>query len=143
MASAKSVGELLAVTFWVKVDKVEKSDKLLVEDVDRGNKFYVQGDDLIRTVASADTFDKTEKLSKTAMAEKLISLYGRPFTVNFNEQNGTNRTLRGKLLSPEPLLGRSYVEDLDIPLGQNRKRLVDHRELKWLVVDNTKFVTKS
>lgn len=139
----KKVGELANLTYWVKVVSVESPEKLLVEDLNSGNKFFVQGKELVESMASADNFVKTEKLTKTAMAEKLISLYGRPFTVNFDEQSGKNRTLRGRLLNPEPLLGRSYVEDLDIPLGQHRLRQVDHRTINWLICEGTKFVVKS
>ena len=138
----KKVGELLAVTFWTKVDRIDGTEKLLVEDLERGNKFHIQGKDLIDSTLSADEFSKTEKITKTAAAEKLISLHGIPFTANFDEQSGKNRTLRGKLINPEPLLGRSYVEDLDIPLGEHRLRQIDHRTLKWLICQGVKYVVK-
>jgi len=139
---AKKVGDLVAVTFWTKVDRVESSDKLLVEDLDSGNKFHIQGKDLIDKTLSADEFSKIEKVTKTEMAEKLVSLYGKPFTVQFKKENGEIRTLRGKLVSSEPLLGRSYVEDLDIPMGQYRFRQADHRTILWLICDNVKYVVK-
>lgn len=139
---SKKVGNLVAVTFWTKVDRVESSDKLLVEDLDSGNKFYIQGKDLVNRTLSADEFSKTEKITKTAMAEKLVSLYGKPFTVQFTKENGDLRVLRGKLVSSEPLLGRSYVEDLDIPMGQHRLRQVDHRTISYLICDNIKYVVK-
>ena len=138
----KKVGELLAVTFWTKVDRIDATDKILVEDLERGNKFHIQGKDLIDSTLSADQFSKTEKITKTAAAEKLVSAYGRPFTVEFIEQSGKNRVLRGKLVNPEPLLGRSYVEDLDIPLGTHRLRQVDHRSLKYIIIDDVKYVVK-
>ena len=138
----KKVGELLAVTFWTKVDRIDGTEKLLVEDLERGNKFHIQGKDLIDSTLSADEFSKTEKINKTAAAQKLVTLFGVPFTVNFDEQSGKNRTLRGKLVEPEPLLGRSYVEDLDIPLGTHRLRQVDHRSINYLICQGVKYVVK-
>jgi hypothetical protein len=138
----KKVGDLVAVTFWTKVDRVENSEKLLVEDLYNGNKFHIQGKDLINQTLSADEFDKTEKVTKTELAAKFVTLFGRPFTVCYDTQKETNRTLRGKLIEPEHLLGRSYVEDLDIPLNQHRMRQVDHRTIHWLIVDNVKYVVK-
>lgn len=138
----KKVGELLAVTFWTKVDRIDGTEKLLVEDLERGNKFHIQGKDLINSTLSADEFSKTEKITKTAAAQKLVTLFGVPFTVNFDEQSGKNRTLRGKLVEPEPLLGRSYVEDLDIPLGTHRLRQVDHRSINYLICQGVKYVVK-
>ena len=138
----KKVGELLAVTFWTKVDRIDGTEKLLVEDLERGNKFHIQGKDLISSTLSADEFSKTEKITKTAAAQKLVTLFGVPFTVNFDEQSGSNRTLRGKLIEPEPLLGRSYVEDLDIPLNEHRLRQVDHRSIRYLICQGVKYVVK-
>ena len=135
-------GEMLALTYWVSVEKVDSADKILVKDLYDGGQFFVQGKDLIDSTMSADAFTKTEKITKMEMAEKLISLYGKPFTVCFDTQKETNRVLRGKLLSSEPLLGRSYVEDLDIAIGEHRTRLVDHRTIHWLICGNTKFVVK-
>jgi len=139
---AKKVGDLVAVTFWTKVDRVESSDKLLVEDLDSGNKFHIQGKDLIDKTLSADEFSKTEKVTKMEAATKLISLHNIPVTVNFDKANGRNRTLRGRLLSSEPLLGRSYFDDLDIKLGEHRIRLVDHREIRYFIASGTKFIVK-
>jgi hypothetical protein len=137
-----SIGDLLTLTYWVKIERVEREHKLLVVDQYTGDKFFIQGKNLIDQTLSADYAGSTEKLTKTAMAEKLISLYNKPFTVHFIELSGKERTLRGKLVNPEPLLGRSYVEDLDIPLGEHRLRQVDHRTIKWLIVDGVKYTTK-
>lgn len=136
----KKVGELLAVTFWTKVDRVEGAEKLLVEDLERGNKFHIQGKDLIDSTLSADEFSKTEKITKMKAAELLTTLWGKPTTVKYVKENGEERILRGKLLNTEPLLGRSYFSDLDIPLGEHRTRLVDHRTLIYIIVENTKYI---
>jgi hypothetical protein len=132
--------DILALTYWVKVVRVEKSDKLLVEDLNNNNKFYVQGKELIDTVGSADNYQTTKKVGKMEGAEMLTQLYGKPVTVNYDKADGSNRTLRGKLLSSESLLGRSYFEDLDLPAGEHRTRLVDHRTLHYFIVDGVKYV---
>jgi hypothetical protein len=138
----KKVGDLVAITFWTKVNKVNGQYDLLVEDLYTGNQFQLKGKEVVEATLSGDDFTKTEKLTKTDMAAKLTTLFNKPFTVNYDKEKGENRTLRGKLLNPEPLLGRSYVEDLDIPLGEHRTRLVDHRNIYWLICEGTKFVVK-
>jgi len=39
-------------------------------------------------------------------------------------------------------LGRSMVEDLESSDKKNRMRQVDHRTIKWLIVDGVKYVVK-
>lgn len=53
--------------------------------------------------------------------------------------HGEERVLVGHLVASEPLMGRSVAIDLDVPAKQHRRRLIDHRTLKSLVVRNTKF----
>ncbi len=55
---------------------------------------------------------------------------------------GEDRTLIGHLSYTEPKMGRSSVIDLDIPLGQHRGRLVDHRTINWLMINNVKYIAK-
>lgn len=55
---------------------------------------------------------------------------------------GEERTLIGHLNHSEPKLGRSNVTDLEIPVGQHRSRLVDHRTINWLIINNVKYVVK-
>ena len=135
-------GDVLALTYWVKVDRVDSDSKLLVEDLYTGNKFYVQGQELVDSTLSADSYLNEEKLTKMQAADKLVTLYGKPVTVYFKKENGQQRLLRGKLLSSEPLLGRSYFEDLDLPKTEHRTRLVDHRTLSYFIVDGVKYNVK-
>lgn len=101
--------------------------------------FSITGE-LVDQVYSADFFDKTETKSLTELAQLLSTSFNIPFTVSFEKQDGKERILRGRLKSPEPLLGRSYVEDLD--KKENRIRLVDHRHLNWMIVNGVKYVRK-
>jgi hypothetical protein len=133
--------DLMALIYYVKVKSKDGSGELCVYDVDNKSDFYVRGESLIEQMLSACQFEETAKVTKTELAEKLVNAVNTPFTVVFEKNDGSERTLRGRLLSPEPLLGRSYVEDLDIASG-NRTRLVDHRTLKSLVVNGVKYVVK-
>jgi hypothetical protein len=131
-------GELCSVTDYVIVDRV-MGDQVDVTNVDSGLEFKIQGRELLEELKSADSFNSSKKVTKTELAEKLVSCYNVAFTVRFEKTNGEERTLRGRLQSHEPLMGRSYVEDLDIPKDQHRLRLVDHRTLKYLIVDGVKY----
>lgn len=133
--------DLMAFIYFAKVKKNANGEHLEVFDIDRESDFSVTGKDLIEAGTSADYFAEEEKISKTKLAEILIHSPNKPFTVCFDKTNGSERVLRGRLIAPEPLLGRSTVEDLDVT-GKNRLRLVDHRTLKWMVVDGVKYVVK-
>lgn len=136
-------GELMAFTYYVKV-KFTTPNKLEVTDVDRNNlPITITGQELIESALSADQFQETIKVGKTQAAEILVSSTNRPFTVSFIKADGTERILRGRLVRPEPLLGRSMVEDLDLESNNpNRLRQVDHRTIEWIVVEGTKYEVK-
>lgn len=138
------VGHLMAVLHYVRVDKVEVGGhNLRVTDLDTGVDFSVLGGKLVSSARSADLFEEEVEVTKTRCAEILITLHNVPFTVCFDKLDGTERILRGRLIAPEPLLGRSHVEDLMLPEDdKSRIRLVDHRTLKWLVVEGVKYVVK-
>lgn len=138
-------GDVMAIIHYVKVDKInESATEMRVEPVDNptNTAFLVQGQELITKALSADFFGEEVKVSMTEAAEKLVSSHNRPLTVCFIKQDGDDRVLRGRLLSPEPLLGRSHLEDLDVSDPKNRVRLVDHRTIKYLIVDGVKYVVK-
>lgn len=140
-------GDLMAFTYYGTVKTISKlmegGHKLWVEGVAGGpDSFGVNGDKLIGASTSADQYHEEQKITKTAAAELLVSAYNRPFTVCFVKQEGEERVLRGRLVQPEPLLGRSHVEDLDITEG-HRLRLVDHRTIKWLVLEGVRYLVKS
>jgi hypothetical protein len=141
--SSVKVGDLMAFTYYAKVDSVGLGGtKLVITDLDSGmDKITVEGRELVENSLSADFFEEEVKVTKTEAAEILVSSYGRPFTVCFEKTDGTERILRGRLVMPEPLLGRSKVEDLE--QTKDRMRLVDHRTIRWLTVDGVKHVVKA
>ena len=140
--------QIMAITHYVRVKSnsfggtYSKERKLIVEDLHGGpSDIDVSGDDLLKKCRSADLFSKEEKVTKTQAAEILSTSFGPPFTVVFEKQDGEGRTLRGVLKQTEPLMGRSYVEDLDIASG-HRLRLVDHRSIQSIIINGKKFTVK-
>lgn len=135
--------DLIAVIHYTKV-KTAKPDteEWFVEDIDSpGNLIRIQGKELISRALSADQITEEVKVTKMQAAEILIESHNKPFTVNFVKADGNERTLRGRLIRPEPLLGRSMVEDLD-ETTSNKLRQVDHRTINWLIVEGVKYVVK-
>lgn len=140
--SKVSKGDLMAFTYYVKVNSVN-GDKLMVDDLLHGVKgIQVTGKDLITNSMSADQFAEEEKVSMTKAAELLITSHNRPLTVCFEKKDGSERVLRGRFIRHEALLGRSMVEDLDIAKTDKEDglRQVDHRTIRYLVVDGVKYV---
>lgn len=133
--------EVLALTYYVKALSTVKQEKLPVKDLYRNNPFLIEGQALLKTCASADQFSSTEKKTKTELAEIFVSVGNLPFTVQFLTQKNEKRTLRGRYLSHEKLLGRSTVDDLDVTSGI-KMRLVCHRNLQSLIVDGVKYILK-
>lgn len=144
-------GHLMAIIYYVNVESTHyNGEKLTVKDVvgDTG-RIDINGKSLIEAALSADQFNETVKVSRTQMAQLLIESHNRPFTVVFDKLESKDgkdkeRKLRGRLISHEALLGRSLVEDLDLPINEKggRTRLVDHRTLKSLIVDGTRYELK-
>lgn len=141
-------GTMLLVQYWTKVKNVfAKGDSIKVLGLDEGiESFGVDGFDLVKQCLSADLFEEEIEVSATKLVEIFLTCYNVPFTVVFTKKDGTERTLRGRMVAPEPLFGRSKVEDMDIELSDKAGRLreVDHRTLKSLTVKGVKYsVSKS
>lgn len=137
------LNDLMTFTYYTKVISTSNNgEEIQVLDLDDNHRnISIRGRDLIANAHSADQFQEEEKVSKTRAAELLVGSTSRPFTVCFTKSDGEERVLRGRLVRPEPLLGRSMVEDLDAP-GQDRLRQVDHRTIQFLIVDGVKYIVK-
>ena len=139
-------GDILAFVNYVVVADVirnpDEKQKVVLTDLDNDTKLEIDNIELIENALSADQFTTTVIINKSEIAQTFSSAYGKPFTVNFLKQDNAPRTLRGRLIVPESLMGRSYVEDLDVVNGQNRVRLVDHRTIQYLIVGGTKYEIK-
>jgi len=138
-----NTGDLMAFIYYATVNNSRQNGSALsVTDVDRQSAFDVNGKELVESAYSADQFHTVKRTTKTKVAEILISSPNRPLTVCFLKATGEERVLRGRLVKPEPLLGRSMVEDLDLISG-NRLRQVDHRTICYLIVDGIKYTVRS
>ncbi len=133
-------GDVVAIVRYAKVNSA-KADLVELQDVDDKSKFTIRGKELLDTLRSASNFEKTEKITLTKAAEIVSSSFNTPMTVCFTKQDGSERVMVCRLLSTEPLLGRSHVDDLEIQ-ESHRLRQVDHRTIKWAVVNGVKYVVK-
>ena len=128
---------VLCLVKYVKVTNANPNSMEVV-DLDNNEKFSIIGKDLCDQCQSADYYDSTEECTKTQLAEILVGCWNKPFTVEFEKADKKLRTLRGRLVSTESILGRSMVEDLDLPANK-RIRQVDHRTIKSIIVDGVKY----
>jgi hypothetical protein len=147
------LGDVMASVEFFKVNnKIVYSETITVTDLDTGLEFEIHGNKLIGQCFSADRFFEEKKVTRTEMAETLSKSFNIPFTVVFQksgkgkgETKGEMRTLRGRLVSVEALMGRARVIDLDLPNDGNptsRQRLVDFRTLESLIVGGVKYTLK-
>lgn len=140
--------DLMAIIYYVKIKNISSnSDEMVVTDLENSvslSEFKVHGKELIESCLSADFFAKEEKVTMTKIAEILISSPNRPLTVSFKKKDGSERLLRGRWIAQEALMGRSFVEDLDIPKNDKKGRMreVDHRNIIFLIVDGVKYTLK-
>ncbi len=135
-------GDRMSMTYYLRVNGVNKTEGSIDVTDQNGNNFTIRGKSLIEnTINSAGQYTTTEKISRTEMVDKLESAGDSVFTVNFDKQDGTNRTLVGHLISAEPKMGRSNVVDLEVVTGHNTRQ-VDHRTLQYLVLKGIKYTVK-
>lgn len=119
----------------------ENVDSLLCEDLStNGHRFQIDGEDLIDSFESSEQWGTSEPKSMTELAEILVNAGYSPFLVTFTKQDGENRTLRGRLVKPEPLLGRSLVQDFEA--DDEGLRLVDHRTIQSIIIRGVYYKLK-
>ncbi len=115
-------------------------EQVTVVDCDDSTAFDINGNAMIGTLKTGSLHGTPQKVTMTKAAEILSTSYNTPFTVCFTKQDNTERILRGRLVSTEPMFGRSQCEDLDVT--GHRLRLVDHRTIKWIIVNGEKYEVK-
>ena len=134
-------GTIASMTDYVRINRVNGTS-INVTNLHTGTNFDIHGQVLLDEMKSADDFKTVKKVTKTELAEVLTSAYNIALQVKFVKSNGEERVIRGRMTSSEPLMGRSYVEDLDLTDKKNRIRLVDHRTLQYVIVDGVKYESK-
>ena len=135
-------GDLMFFIYPGKVkSKKNNGNDLEISWLDKPSGFEVHGAELVANAYSADQFSEEKKVNQTECIDRLMVSFNKPFKVCFDKQNEEERVLRGRLVNTDPKRGYSLVEDLDLE-GPSYKRFrqVDHRSLKWLIVDGIKFV---
>lgn len=125
----------------IRVNRGGLETELELIDLDTNRVSYMSGNELTSRLVLANAVVRTEYMTRTELATRLTEAGPLPFTVTFTKADGTTRRLRGSLLHAEPLLGRSYVRDLDNSMD-DRVRLVDHRTLQELVINNVRYLLK-
>lgn len=147
VASKVNNDDLMAFIYYGRVNNTAATGGnhvLRIRSVEGLQDFSVSGNELIERGLSADQYADTKKITRTEMAVLLAQSFNVPFTVVFTKADGSVRKLRGRLVSTEPIMGRSYVEDLDIDQNdpKGRLRLVDHRTIEVLIVHGVKYTLK-
>ena len=131
-------GDLIAIVRYAHVTGVAQNGDVTVKDVDDKSEFSIRGTPIVDSLKSAVIAEKNENVTLTEAATLVSTSFNTPMTVCFEKQEGGERVLVGRLLSTEPLLGRSYFDDLEIADG-HRLRQVDHRTIKWAIVNRVKY----
>lgn len=127
--------EVIAITLYG--ENLRETDiSYTCKNVHNGDEYSING--LKDETYSSSKFSKTEKVTKTRLAEILVTAGDKPFTVEYFKQNGKLRTLVGRLITPEPLMGRSLVEDFFT--DHSGLRQVDHRTIQSIIIGGTKFI---
>jgi len=134
-------GEKLSVTQYLTVDSVS-TDSIVATNRD-GQVITFRGKEMIEAMHSGAQYNETKKVGKHDLATKLQTAGDKVFTVSFNKINGEERILTGHYKSSEPNLGRTNVIDLNVSADDKSKgiRLVDNREINWIVLDCIKYTS--
>ena len=136
-------GERVSMTDYFTVKEV-RPNAVVVTDSE-GSDITFHGKDLVENkFVSNSQYGKTIKCGKHELVEKLNNSRDRIFTVCFTKKDGSERILTGHLESIEPHLGRTNVIDLEVPANDRTqgRRQVDNRTIKWLVLDNTRYIAQ-
>lgn len=135
-------GEMLSVTYYLRVLSVDKGTGSIQVEDQNGQKFTVRGKDLIQeSMYSGEQYSEEKKVSRTEATNILRNAGDTVFTVEFEKADGQTRVLTGHLIDTENEFGRSNVVDLEIIKG-HPLRQVDHRTINWIVFKGVKYTVK-
>ncbi len=149
--SKVKTGDLMAIITYVKVkDAQNAGNNVRCVDLNLGTEFAIQGKELVAAAFSADYYAEEVELSRTEVCRILVNSPNRPLSLEFVKKPekgklvGDDRVLKGRFIAEVPFDGRSFCEDLEIAKDDPRGRMreVDHRTIKWLIVDGVKYTVK-
>lgn len=163
-------GNWFSTSMYVRVDKIN-GDKVDVFN-SRGHNLSMTRNILEMEMYSADHYANEEKSNMTDLAKILEEARDSIFTVVFTKKlskeqikneigkynkakmaepsvvnelvktlQGETVTIVGRLVDSEPKLGRSLVVDLNAGV-KNNLRQVDHRTIKYIIFQNTRYSLK-
>lgn len=112
-----------------KQDKV-KSQKKLNEEIDYLVKQFSADIDRV----------KANKKGVAERAKQLITEFIKEPILPYEE--GEDRVLRGYKIQFESRDGKYQCIDMDIEDSENNVRLVNINTIKWLIIDNTKYIVQ-
>ena len=140
-------GEFVQLIHNCKVNNQQEGPQgtiLTVTDIDRDIDFQIRGDELALSLNRCETFEDVKKVNKGDLLERLKTTRGKIFSCVFVKANNEERYIQGIYAGPDEGFGRSFVVDLEkIAQGdRNVMRLLDHRTIQYIIVDNTKYVLK-
>lgn len=163
-------GDRLSEVQYYQVQKIKGDQVQLTNEL--GENIVVDRKYSETCLVSANQFTSTEKITKTAIAEKFLSSLNTVFTVNFTKQlteesiietlrtargtdkeiakkilAGEERTLVGRLQSSELNdLGYASVIDMEVEKAESgfdrRLRNINPRNINWMIVNNVKYQVK-
>jgi len=137
-------GEKLSFTQYLTVLSVDKKNNSIIASQTDGTPIEIYGVELIESMYSNSQYEQTIKAGKHELASLLQGAGDKIFTVCYLKSDKSERVLTGHFVRSEPNLGRTQVIDLNIDPKDKTKglRLVDNREIKWIVLDNIKYVSQ-
>lgn len=115
---------------------------------EHGFEYWIDGKIIESEMYSADhTQGDVQKVSQTSIALRLMSSRDAIFKVCFTKKDGSERILRGKYISHDPVFGSSRVVDLDLVNPPNSPendciRQVRHDQIKWLNLRGVRYEVK-
>ncbi len=165
--SKLAIGNMFSMTTYCQVQGFE-GDVVRVKD-HTGKEFIISKEILEYEMDSGNHFDLKEKMCRTKIIEVLENVKDKVFKIGFKKKRkekevhamlmeleqetidddkkikkfakniieGEDKVVVGHLVNQEAKMGRSLILDLDakgVPLKQ-----VDHRTIKFLIVDNNKY----
>lgn len=129
--------DIVALFRYAKVKAVFSPNHILVTDLETGNDFEINGKELVDDLFNATEVKETKVVSRTEAETQLVNVGHQPITVCFTKQGGDERVMKCKRVG-DAHFGRSLVFDFD----SGSMKQVDHRTLKWLVVNGVKYRVK-
>ena len=112
-----------------KQDKA-KSQKKLNEEIDHLVKQFSADIDKVKA-SKKGVAEKAKKLITELIKEPIL-----PY------EEGEDRVLRGYKIQFESRDGKYQCIDMDIEDSENNVRLVNINTIKWLIIDNTKYIVQ-